>query len=92
MLQAFQATVHQYKIERELIDAFLKSMEMDLYHDRYEDHLYKEYIYGSAEVVGLMCLRVFCEGNEEQYEQLKAPACRTRRCIPEDQLSERYEK
>ena len=75
VLQAFQNTVHQYNIERELIDAFLKSMEMDLYHDRYEDHLYKEYIYGSAEVVGLMCLRVFCEGNEEEYQRLKAPAC-----------------
>ncbi|MBR9922077.1 MAG: phytoene/squalene synthase family protein [Bacteroidetes bacterium] len=75
VLHAFQEVVHQYKIEYELIDAFLKSMEMDLFHNRYEDSLYKEYIYGSAEVVGLMCLRVFCEGDEEMYQHLKAPAC-----------------
>jgi phytoene synthase len=75
VLHAFQATVRKYNIERELIDAFLRSMEMDLFHDRYEDHLYKEYIYGSAEVVGLMCLRVFCNGDEALYQQLKAPAC-----------------
>lgn len=74
VLHAFQQTVRQYGIERELIDAFLKSMEMDLFHHTYGDHLYQEYIYGSAEVVGLMCLRVFCEGDEELYERLKAPA------------------
>jgi len=74
VLQSFQAVVHTYQIERELIDAFLDSMEMDLFFDRYEDSLYKQYIYGSAEVVGLMCLRVFCEGNNEMYESLKAPA------------------
>lgn len=75
VLHAFQETVHQYKIERELIDAFLDSMEMDLHFDRYHDSLYKKYIYGSAEVVGLMCLRVFVEGDDEQYQRLKAPAC-----------------
>ncbi|MCB0595742.1 MAG: squalene/phytoene synthase family protein, partial [Phaeodactylibacter sp.] len=75
VLHAFQATVHKYQIERELIDAFLDSMEMDLHHDRYHDSLYKQYIYGSAEVVGLMCLRVFCEGDEALYQRLKAPAC-----------------
>jgi phytoene/squalene synthetase len=75
VLHAFQETVHQYQIERELIDAFLDSMEMDLHFDRYHDSLYKKYIYGSAEVVGLMCLRVFVEGDNEQYERLKAPAC-----------------
>lgn len=75
VLHAFQETVHQYQIERELIDAFLDSMEMDLHFDRYHDSLYKKYIYGSAEVVGLMCLRVFVEGDDEQYEHLKAPAC-----------------
>jgi phytoene synthase len=48
---------------------------MDLFHHKYHDALYKQYIYGSAEVVGLMCLRVFCQGNDEQYEKLKAPAC-----------------
>jgi len=74
VLQAFQQTVHEYKIERELIDAFLDSMEMDLHFDRYEDSLYKKYIYGSAEVVGLMCLRVFTEGDDAMYQRLKEPA------------------
>ncbi|HMQ46796.1 MAG TPA: phytoene/squalene synthase family protein [Saprospiraceae bacterium] len=74
VLHAFQEVVHRYQIERELIDAFLDSMEMDLYHDRYEDSLYKQYIYGSAEVVGLMCLRVFCEGDDEKYQHLKGAA------------------
>ncbi len=75
VLQSFQEVVNQYKIERKLIDAFLDSMEMDLHFDRYEDSLYNQYIYGSAEVVGLMCLKVFCEGDHERYEKLKAPAC-----------------
>ncbi len=74
VLHAFQQTVRRYHIEQELIDAFLHSMEMDLHHHTYGDHLYKEYIYGSAEVVGLMCLRVFCEGDQEAYERLKGPA------------------
>lgn len=74
VLNAFQQVVREYKIEHELIDAFLYSMEMDLYHHTYEDSKYKEYIYGSAEVVGLMCLRVFCEGDEVLYQKLKDPA------------------
>jgi len=74
VLQAFQETVHRYGIERELIDAFLRSMEMDLHHHTYEDSLYQEYIYGSAEVVGLMCLRVFCDGDTDLYDRLKSPA------------------
>ena len=74
VLQSFQEVVHKYCIEMELIDAFLDSMEMDLFFHRYEDSLYKKYIYGSAEVVGLMCLRVFCEGNDAQYQSLKEPA------------------
>ncbi|MCB0569223.1 MAG: phytoene/squalene synthase family protein, partial [Phaeodactylibacter sp.] len=74
VLQAFQQTVHQYQIDSALIDAFLDSMEMDLYYNRYHDGLYQQYIYGSAEVVGLMCLRVFCEGDEALYQHLKAPA------------------
>jgi phytoene synthase len=74
VLQAFQETVHRYGINMELIDAFLNSMEMDLHHQAYEDCSYQEYIYGSAEVVGLMCLRVFCEGDRKMYQRLKAPA------------------
>lgn len=74
VLHTFQETVRRYNIELELIEAFLKSMKMDLFHHTYEDGLYEEYIYGSAEVVGLMCLRVFCEGDEALYQKLKAPA------------------
>lgn len=74
VLHAFQLVVNTYHIEHELIDAFLKSMEMDLYTNAYNDNRYKEYIYGSAEVVGLMCLRVFCEGDETEYQRLKEPA------------------
>lgn len=75
VLHAFQEVVNEYKIEIDLIDAFLDSMEMDLHFSNYEDSLYKKYIYGSAEVVGLMCLMVFCEGNKEKYEKLKSSAC-----------------
>jgi phytoene synthase len=76
VLHSFQWVVNQYGIERQLIDAFLKSMEMDLHKTTYNEDNYDEYIYGSAEVVGLMCLRVFTEGNKEQFEQLKEPARR----------------
>ena len=75
VLHAFQLVVNQFNIEHDLIDAFLKSMEMDLYKSDYTPDSYNEYIYGSAEVVGLMCLRVFCNGNEEEYQRLKKPAC-----------------
>ncbi len=74
VLQSFQEVVNEYNIERELIDAFLDSMEMDLHFDRYEDSLYKQYIYGSAEVVGLMCLRVFFKNDEKKYDELKDSA------------------
>jgi phytoene/squalene synthetase len=74
VLNAFQIVVHQYGIERELIDAFLYSMEMDLSENEHSMESYEEYIYGSAEVVGLMCLRVFVNGDNGLYEQLKGPA------------------
>ncbi len=76
VLHSFQQVVRKYGIERELIEAFLDSMEMDLTESAYDPEGYNEYIYGSAEVVGLMCLRVFCEGNDLQYQQLKASARR----------------
>lgn len=76
VLHAFQQVVHRYSIERELIDAFLYSMEMDLYNNAYDERGYDTYIYGSAEVVGLMCLRVFCAGDEAEYQRLKEPARR----------------
>lgn len=76
ILNSFQMTVHQYGIESDLIDTFLKSMEMDLHHKRFSKQMYEQYILGSAEVVGLMCLRVFCENNLPLYESLKYPAMR----------------
>lgn len=71
ILNSFQSTVRKYNIEKPLIDQFLKSMEMDLDLKSYDKQGLKEYILGSAEVVGLMCLRVFTEGNEEMYQRLK---------------------
>ncbi|GAB3894552.1 phytoene/squalene synthase family protein [Larkinella knui] len=74
ILHSFQGVVKEYGIERKMIDSFLKSMEMDLYCNQYNDNSYQDYIYGSAEVVGLMCLRVFCEGDKAMYERLEEPA------------------
>lgn len=75
ILNSFQATVNKYNISRELIDSFFHSMKMDLTKQNYQnDDEYREYIYGSAEVVGLMCLYVFCEGRKDIYEQLRIPA------------------
>lgn len=76
VLHAFQLIVNKYKIEQELIEAFLYSMYLDLDKKTYDDAFYEKYIFGSAEVVGLMCLRVFCEGDEKLYDELKAPARR----------------
>ncbi|OUJ72444.1 phytoene/squalene synthase family protein [Hymenobacter crusticola] len=76
VLHAFQLMVHRYGIDREFIDAFLRSMEMDLEDNHYNQSLYEEYIYGSAEVVGLMCLRIFCEGDQAMFERLREPARR----------------
>lgn len=74
ILNSFQATVHEYDIENELIELFLRSMEMDLTEKKYDESSYKDYITGSAEVVGLMCLRVFCKGNRAEYDRLKPHA------------------
>jgi len=71
ILQSFQDTVGKYQIDRTLIDQFLHSMEMDLEKVDYNSDLYKEYIYGSAEVVGLMCLQVFTNGDKVKYQELK---------------------
>lgn len=70
VIQSFQLTVRKYKIEQHLIEAFLASMKMDLTDQQYNQTLYNQYIYGSAEVVGLMCLKVFCDGDEEKYQAL----------------------
>ena len=75
ILNSFQYTVNKYKIDYELIDSFLKSMKMDLKKIKYNSEKeYKEYIYGSADVVGLMCLKVFVNGNEDSYKKLKPNA------------------
>lgn len=71
ILQSFQETVHKYKIDKRLIEQFLHSMEMDLQKTDYNSERYKEYIFGSAEVVGLMCLQVFTDGNIEKYRELQ---------------------
>ena len=77
ILNSFQHTVNKYEIDRDLIQAFLDSMRMDLHKNNY--HLqseYEQYIYGSADVVGLMCLMVFVKGDKKKFEELKEPAMR----------------
>ena len=74
VLDCFVQTVKRYGIEIELIDAFLDSMAMDLDQVAYAKESYENYIYGSAEVVGLMCLRVFCAEKPGLYDELKEGA------------------
>ena len=75
VLNAFQQTVHRYEIDRKFIAAFMQSMRWDLSKKVYEtDEEYKTYIYGSADVVGLMCLRVFVKGDQELFKELKSSA------------------
>lgn len=74
ILNSFQKTVHQFGIEEKLYDQFLKSMEMDLNLTSYDQSGISEYILGSAEVVGLMTLRVFCKGDDAMYQRLKPSA------------------
>jgi phytoene/squalene synthetase len=75
ILNSFQQTARKYHIDVELVEAFFTSMEMDLEEKAYDRESYVNYIYGSAEVVGLMCLHVFCEGNLHLYKRLE-PAAR----------------
>jgi phytoene/squalene synthetase len=70
VLNSFQQTFHRYQVDEDLVDAFLYSMEMDLEKRIYDDRLYSQYIYVSAEVVGLMCLKIFTEGADDLYQQL----------------------
>jgi phytoene/squalene synthetase len=76
VLNSFQHVVHEYNISCELINAFMQSMRMDLEKPDYTSEKFRQYIYGSAEVVGLMCLQVFTLGNQEMYESLKPYAMR----------------
>lgn len=75
ILQSFQEIVNKYQIPHHLIDAFLDSMEMDLHKKTFTKEELKSYVYGSAEVVGLMCLCVFVNGNQSLYDKLKLYAC-----------------
>lgn len=74
VLNSFQKVINDYHIDLNLIETFLKSMEMDLDKKEYDAEGYKNYILGSAEVVGLMCLKVFVKGNEEEYKKLTSYA------------------
>jgi 15-cis-phytoene synthase len=77
ILNAFQETIHRYNISQELINAFMNSMRMDLTKTKYNtQEEYKKYIYGSADVVGLMCLCIFVQGDQQLYDALKKPAMR----------------
>ena len=77
VLNAFQHTVYKFNIPNELIDAFMKSMRLDLTKTEYKtQNEYNEYIFGSADVVGLMCLKVFVNGDQEKYDALKNSAMR----------------
>jgi phytoene/squalene synthetase len=77
ILNSFQHTVHKFQIPNSLIATFMKSMKMDLIKSKYETVAeYNEYIYGSADVVGLMCLKVFVNGNEDKYKELEHSAMR----------------
>jgi len=75
ILNSFQNTLHRYDIPVHLVEAFMKSMRMDLVKKEYKTNAeYKEYIYGSADVVGLMCLCVFVDGDKRKYDELKSSA------------------
>jgi 15-cis-phytoene synthase len=74
VLHSFQWAVHENHIDRELIDAFFESMEMDLYRNDYNRKQFSKYVYGSAEVIGLMCLRVYYKDDDASYEELKKTA------------------
>ena len=76
VLHAFQEVVNKYEIDLEHIENFLRSMETDLETSTHQEQSFDNYIYGSAEVVGLMCLQVFCEGDKEKYNSLKSFACK----------------
>mgnify|MGYP000099791496 FL=1 len=77
ILNSFQQTIERYNIPDDMVQAFLKSMKADLHKTQYKTKAeYDEYIYGSADVVGLMCLKVFVDGDDKSYEELKDAAMR----------------
>jgi len=77
ILNSFQATYHKFNIDKDLVDSFMSSMKKDLHKKKYlSNQEYEDYIYGSADVVGLMCLKVFVNGDSKKYEELKSFAMR----------------
>lgn len=77
ILNSFQETYHKYGIDRPMVDSFMKSMRLDLSKSNYlTEQEYKDYIYGSADVVGLMCLKVFVKGDQQRFDELKDSAMR----------------
>ena len=76
ILNSLQITINKYQVDIALIDSFFKSMYFDLDKNYYDENLYQEYIYGSAESVGLMCLHVFCNNDKHMYNDLKDHAQR----------------
>jgi phytoene/squalene synthetase len=74
ILNSFQHAINYYQIDKWLIDAFFDSMEMDLEDQQYNQETFDKYILGSAQVVGLMCLKIFCKGDSDQYESLRPGA------------------
>ena len=91
ILNSFQLTVNEYRIDLRLVDAFFHSMELDLDKRIYNSEEYQEYIYGSAEVVGLMCLYIFCEGNNSSYEKLKKGCQKPGFSVPKGKFPSRPE-
>jgi phytoene/squalene synthetase len=76
VLHSFQRVINHFNIDHQLVRQFLHSMRLDLSPQEYNQALYEEYILGSAEVVGLMCLKVFCKGDQDEYNKLTPPAMR----------------
>lgn len=77
ILNSFQHTVHRYAIPQWMIDSFMKSMKLDLHKNTYKSFdEYNEYIYGSADVIGLMCLKVFVDGDDKKFDELEHAAMR----------------
>ena len=88
ILNSFQKVVNEYQIDHQLINQFLHSMEMDLEQNKYTSEKYDEYILGSAQAVGLMCLQIFTAGNKEAYEHFEVLCHEIRICIPKSKFFE----
>ena len=83
ILNSFQETVHKFNIEEEFYMSFLRSMRLDLYKSKYlTKEEYEDYIYGSADVVGLMCLKVFVKGDQQKFDDLKEDAMKLGSAFP----------